>query len=57
MIIFFQEIKVEIKKISWPNRKETVASTVVVIIIVLIISFYLGLVDAILTRAVNVILS
>ena len=54
---FYTEVRVELKKISWPMRKETVASTAVVLIIVLIISFYLGFVDMILSRLIRIILS
>ena len=54
---FFREVRVELKKISWPSRKETVASTSVVLIIVLIISFFLGLVDMALSRVIKIILS
>ena len=35
VVLFFREVKVEIKKISWPQRNETIASTSIVIIIVL----------------------
>jgi preprotein translocase subunit SecE len=42
---FFQEFKTEMKKVTWPGRKETAASTVVVIFTVLIIVLFLGLVD------------
>ncbi len=54
---FSQEIKVELKKISWPQRKETISSTSVVLIIVLIIAFFLGIVDVTLSRIVNIFLS
>ena len=54
---FFREVKIEIKKISWPLRSETIASTSVVIIIVLIIGIFLGLVDVGLARLVKIILS
>ena len=54
---FSREVRVELKKISWPLRKETVASTSVVLIIVLIISFFLGLVDMALSRVIKIILS
>ena len=54
---FYGEVKAESKKIAWPLRKETIASTTVVVVIVLIVSFYLGVVDAILSRAVKLILS
>lgn len=42
---FFQEVRMELKRVTWPSRKETIGSTVVVIILVLIISFFLGIVD------------
>jgi preprotein translocase subunit SecE len=54
---FSREVRVELKKISWPLKKETVASTSVVLIIVLIISFFLGLVDMALSRVIKIILS
>jgi preprotein translocase subunit SecE len=42
---FLEECWVELKKVHWPNRKETQAATVVVIIGVVIVALYLGLVD------------
>jgi preprotein translocase SecE subunit len=57
VILFFREVKVEIKKISWPQRNETIASTSIVIIIVLIIGIFLGIVDVGLARLVKLILS
>jgi preprotein translocase subunit SecE len=54
---FLREVKVELKKVSWPAKKETVASTSIVLIIVVIISFYLGVVDFGLSRIVKIILS
>ncbi len=43
---FLREVKVELKKVTWPSRKQTMGSTVVVIVLVTIISLFLGLVDA-----------
>jgi preprotein translocase subunit SecE len=42
---FLREVKVELKKVTWPSRKQTMGSTVVVLVIVTIISMFLGLVD------------
>jgi preprotein translocase subunit SecE len=42
---FLREVKVELKKVTWPTRKQTMGSTVVVIILVMIISLFLGVVD------------
>lgn len=53
---FLREVKVELKKVTWPSRKQTVGSTVVVIVLVMIISFFLGAVDIGLSSLVGVIL-
>ena len=53
---FLREVKAELKKITWPASKETVASTVVVIVIVLVACVYLGIVDMILSRLIRFIL-
>jgi preprotein translocase subunit SecE len=42
---FVAESWQELKKVTWPGRRETIGTTVVVIILVFIISGYLGLVD------------
>lgn len=42
---FLREVKIELKKVTWPTRKQTLGSTVVVIVLVLLISIFLGLVD------------
>jgi len=54
---FFREVRIELKKITWPVKKETIASTSVVVIIVIIVSFFLGLVDLGLSRVIKLILS
>ena len=53
---FLREVKVELKKVTWPSRKQTVGSTVVVIILVTIISFFLGAVDIGLSSLVKLVL-
>ncbi len=53
---FLKEVKIELKKVVWPSRKDTIASTSVVIIIVMIIDVVLGLVDLGLSRIIRLIL-
>jgi preprotein translocase subunit SecE len=53
---FLREVKIELKKVTWPSRKETLASTAVVIIIVVIISAFLGLVDMGLSSLIRFVL-
>jgi preprotein translocase subunit SecE len=44
-VAFVSEAWQELKKVTWPGRRETISTTIVVIILVIIISGYLGLVD------------
>ncbi len=53
---FLREVKVELKKVTWPTRKQTMGSTVVVIILVMIISLFLGVVDAGLSSLLRLVL-
>jgi len=53
---FLKEVKTELKKVVWPTRKDTIASTSVVLILVIIIALYLGLVDFGLSRIIRLIL-
>ncbi|MBC8392780.1 MAG: preprotein translocase subunit SecE [Deltaproteobacteria bacterium] len=55
-IQFLREVKVELKKVTWPSRKQTLGSTVVVLILVLIVSLFLGVVDIGLSNLVRVVL-
>ena len=55
-IQFLREVKVELKKVTWPSRKQTMGSTVVVLVIVTIISLFLGLVDAGLSGLIRAVL-
>jgi preprotein translocase subunit SecE len=52
---FFQESFAELKKVTWPSREETVASTKVVIVSTIIIAAMLGLVDVILSEFMSLL--
>ncbi|QJB58186.1 preprotein translocase subunit SecE [Pseudodesulfovibrio sp. zrk46] len=54
---FFEESKVEIKKVVWPTRKETITTCVAVLVVSVVIAIYLGIVDLALSKAVEAILS
>ena len=55
IIAFFQESFAELKKVTWPSREETVASTKVVIVSTIIIALMLGLVDLLLSELVSLL--
>ena len=44
---FFEEVRGELKKVSWPSRDELTRSTSVVIITILITAAIVGLLDLI----------
>ncbi|GAB4244369.1 MAG: hypothetical protein OHK0028_22660 [Deltaproteobacteria bacterium] len=54
---FYREWITEMKKVTWPGRKDTASSTVVVIVTVLVIVAFLGLVDFALGKITHSILS
>ena len=54
---FLREVRVELSKVTWPTRKDTLASTSVVLVIVILIAAFLGLVDLGLSRLMRILLS
>ena len=53
---FLREVKVELKKVTWPSRKQTIGSTAVVIALVMIISLFLGVVDFGISSLIRIVL-
>jgi preprotein translocase subunit SecE len=49
LINFLKEVKMEIRKINWPDRNKTIKYTMVVLGITLIIAIYLGGLDFLFT--------
>ncbi len=56
-LTFFRQVKTEVKKVTWPTRKETTVSTIAVFIMVTIASIFLFLSDQIIAFLVNFVLS
>jgi preprotein translocase subunit SecE len=56
VIQFLKEAKGELKKVTWPSPRQTLASTSVVIIVVIIVSMFLGIVDLGLAKAIRMVL-
>lgn len=53
---FLEECLAELKKVTWPSWQETRAATLAVVVGVLIVALYLGLVDFVLSWALQLIL-
>lgn len=54
-IQFLREVKVELSRVTWPSRKQTLGSTAVVLVFVFVIAIFLGLVDLALSSLVRLI--
>ena len=51
-LMYWQESLVELRKVVWPTKKETIHSTLGVLVMVLIMGMFLWSVDAVLVRMV-----
>lgn len=53
---FYEEVKVEMKKVTWPTFIQTKGSTWVVIVTVILIGIYFGVLDFFLSKFINIFL-
>jgi preprotein translocase subunit SecE len=53
---FLTLVKGEMKKVTWPSRKDTYASTLAVIVLVLAVGVFLWAVDSALSFAIRFLL-
>ena len=52
-IEFLGEVRAEVKKVTWPTRREAMSGTAVVVFVVLVMALFLGIIDAILSKIVQ----
>ena len=50
---FLSDVAIEVKKVTWPSKKEAIGGTMVVLVLVFIMAIYLGIVDTILSKIVE----
>ncbi len=53
---FLREVKTELKKVTWPSRKDALSGTLVVLVAVFIIAIFLGIVDFWLSKLIKMLL-
>jgi preprotein translocase subunit SecE len=53
---FLREVKTELKKVTWPSRKDTLSGTAVVLVTVFVIAVFLGIVDSGLSNLIKMVL-
>ncbi|OGO34949.1 MAG: preprotein translocase subunit SecE [Chloroflexi bacterium RBG_16_57_11] len=54
---YFKETVGELRKVSWPTRKEATNLTLVVLLVTFVMSMYLGLLDLIFTQLFSLLFS
>lgn len=57
VINFVNEVRAELKKISWPGRDELVGSTIIVCILVVVFAIILGTMDGVFNYAIKFLIS
>ena len=50
---FFKEVRIELKKVTWPTRQETINHTIAVVVITLAVAIFLGAADLIFQWLMN----
>ena len=53
---YFNDLKLEMRRVTWPNRKQVEGTTAVVILSVFAFAAYFAVVDGLLTRGVKAVL-
>ena len=55
IVQFFRDSLGELKKVVWPSKDSVIASTKVVLVSTLIVALFLGVVDFILVRGIDLL--
>jgi len=55
LISFGREARMEVRKVVWPTRQETIQTTFMVMVAVIIIGIFLWLIDMVLAQAITMI--
>lgn len=53
---FLSEVKSELKKVSWSTKKELIGSTGIVIVTVSLLALFIGVVDFVISRLINLVI-
>ncbi|PKL72659.1 preprotein translocase subunit SecE [Candidatus Kuenenbacteria bacterium HGW-Kuenenbacteria-1] len=56
LIQYFKDSKIELKKVTWPTKQETINHTLIVIGISIAMAIFLGIIDYFLTIGIEKLL-
>lgn len=54
--LFYTQVKEELQKVNWPTRQATISTSLVVLVVVGMITVYLGIADAVISRLMKLII-
>ena len=57
IINFFSEVRMELAKVTWPTREETIKLTLIVLAVSAIIGLYVGGLDFLYTKILSLVLT
>lgn len=53
---FLREVRVELSKVVWPTASQTIRLTIIVITVTIVVGFFIGIIDYLLTEATKLFL-
>jgi len=53
VIIFFKEVSVEMRKVNWPDRQETLRYTIIILGVTIALAAFLGALDFVFLKALG----
>ena len=56
ILTFFNEVKTELKKVTWPSRDELIGATVIVCLLVVVFAAILGSMDGVFSYIIGTII-
>lgn len=56
-VTFFQQVRTEVSKITWPTRNETIISSIMVLIFVAIVSIFFLVTDQVISWLITTLMA
>ncbi len=54
---YLEEVIKELKKVSWPSKKQTIDKTILVVSVTIVVALYLGILDMIFLKIINLFIT
>jgi preprotein translocase subunit SecE len=52
---FVEDVRVEMKKVIWPEREKLINSTVIVVVVSALFTLFIFLADTVISRIINIL--